>query len=389
MIEHAFGGLYRGKRVFVTGHTGFKGSWLVLWLARLGAEVHGYALEPPTLPSLFEDAGVGEALASHQTGDVRDPDALLRAVEAARPEFVFHLAAQSLVRLSYSQPRDTYDVNVMGTVNVLDAVRRVASVRVCQVVTSDKCYENREWVYAYRENDPLGGYDPYSSSKGCAELAVSAYRRSFFAAEGAGPAGTSLASVRAGNVIGGGDWAQDRILPDCVRALQRGEPVLVRNPHAVRPWQHVLEPLSGYLSAAACQWEDPIRFAEAWNFGPSAAANLPVREIVERVLREWGGEASWRSPSTMAADGRREESMPPHEARFLKLDITKAQNLLHWGPVFSVEEAVAATVRWYRETAAHGEVRAVRSLCLDQIHDYTTRAAGMGAAWAAPARSQI
>lgn len=383
MIEPLFGGAFRGKRVFVTGHTGFKGSWLSLWLAQLGAEVHGYSLEPPTERNLFDEAKVESCLASHRIADVRDSHALFQVVQAVQPEFVFHLAAQSLVRQSYSAPRETYEINVMGTVNLLEAVRRVESVRVCQIVTSDKCYENQEWVYGYRENDPMGGYDPYSSSKGCAELIVSAYRRSFFPPEAVTACGTSLASARAGNVIGGGDWALDRIVPDCIRALEAGEPILVRNPDAIRPWQHVLEPLSGYLHLAARQLRDPQTFSDAWNFGPSSAGNLPVREIVEMVIAEWGcaGECEVVSSS----DGvRLAENAPLHEAGFLKLDITKTQNLLGWLPVLGVAEAVSATVGWYRERV-HGESRTSSlNMCLSQIDQYTEKAARLNSEWAEP-----
>jgi CDP-glucose 4,6-dehydratase len=378
MIEPSFDGVFQDRRVFLTGHTGFKGSWLALWLAELGAEVHGYALAPPTRPNLFEQAEVEPRLAAHHLADVRDLEALRRAVREAEPEIVFHLAAQSLVRESYREPRETYEVNVMGTVNLLEAVRGVDSVRVCQVVTSDKCYENHEWAYAYRENDALGGYDPYSSSKGCTELVVSAYRRSFFAA-GQGAPRLSLASARAGNVIGGGDRAADRIIPDCIRALEAGRPIAVRNPHAVRPWQHVLEPLGGYLLLAARQFQAPERFSDAWNFGPSAAGNLTVRQIVELVLAEWG-RGEWES-------GLSTEQAVPHEANFLKLDITRANNLLGWYPVHSVAEAVRATVEWYREL--HDSARDAGELCLRQIDDYTEQARRRGLNWAAPVPTNL
>jgi len=381
MTDFHFGGVFSGKRVLVTGHTGFKGSWLALWLSRLGAEVHGYALPPTGERSLFRDAGVESCLASQRMADVRDTAALTTAVREIRPDFVFHLAAQSLVRPSYQEPRDTYDVNVMGTVNLLEAVRATDSVRVCQVVTSDKCYENREWVYAYRENDPMGGHDPYSSSKACAELVVSAYRSSFFPASQQG--GPSLSSVRAGNVIGGGDWAVDRIIPDCVRALEAGVTIPVRNPDAIRPWQHVLEPLSGYLYLAAEQWSRPEEFGEAWNFGPTGAGNVAVREIVALSVRAWGG-GEWRSPDATAG-GPAEPA--PHEARFLKLDITKTQNLLGWRPVFAVEDAVAATISWYRERG--GSASSNRALCVDQINQYAARAAELKLGWAAPAPGRM
>jgi CDP-glucose 4,6-dehydratase len=365
---------YRGRRVFVTGHTGFKGAWLSLWLAELGAEVHGYALNPPTTPSLFDEARVAERLASHRVADVRDAAAVAAAVREVRPEVVLHLAAQPLVRRSYREPRETFDTNVMGTVNVLEAVRATPGVRACQVVTSDKCYENRGWAYAYRENDPMGGADPYSASKGCAELVVAAYRRSFLPPGGDKGAGTdkggggpSLASVRAGNVIGGGDWAEDRIIPDSVRALAAGEAVPVRNPRAVRPWQHVLEPLGGYLLLAARQWADPAdpTWADGWNFGPPAAGGVPVRDVVNLAVETWGS-GTWVDRSDPAQ---------PHEAHTLKLDVTKACTLLGWRPVLSVREAVAETVGWYRRRAAAGAAFDARGECLAQIHSYASRAA--------------
>jgi CDP-glucose 4,6-dehydratase len=372
-VTDAFGGVYRGRRVLLTGHTGFKGGWMALWLARLGAGVHGYALEAPTTPSLFEAANVEGTCASHEIGDVRDFDRLLAAVRRARPEIVFHLAAQPLVRDSYRSPRETFDVNLMGTVNLLEAVRQAGGARVVQVVTSDKCYENHEWAYAYRESDPVGGRDPYSASKGCAEIAAAAYRRSFFESAN-GP--VSVSTARAGNVIGGGDWAADRIVPDCVTALERGEPVVVRNPDAVRPWQHVLEPLSGYLLLAARQWAEPARWNEAWNFGPPPQSAVPVGRLVEMVHRAWGAsaESSVRMPSF-------DPSAEPHEARYLRLDATKAQTQLGWMPVMDLERSVAETVGWYRERAERGAGFDGRAACLRQIDAYTSLAARAGAAW--------
>lgn len=354
-------GFYRGRSVFVTGHTGFKGSWLSLWLAELGAHVHGYSLAPATTPSLFEEANVRERLASHQLADVRDPETLSGAIQKARPEVVFHLAAQPLVRRSYREPRETFETNVMGTVNLLEAVRRQESVRVCQVITSDKCYDNREWPYAYRENDAMGGSDPYSASKGCAELVVAAYRRSYFSSTGQS---VSLASARAGNVIGGGDWAEDRIIPDCVRALSSNQPIAVRNPNAVRPWQHVLEPLNGYLQLAARQWQEPGRFSDGWNFGPGPADAVPVRDVVETVLQTWGS-GNWIDQSSGAN---------PHEAHTLKLDITKATAALGWRPVHSVREAIALTIGWYRRR--HQDTLDLQSLCLSQIRSFVDRLTG-------------
>lgn len=364
---------YRGKRVFVTGHTGFKGSWLCLWLSELGAEVHGYALVPPTKPSLFEEASVADRLGSHYVGDVRDFETFKRRISTVAPEIVFHLAAQSLVRHSYGDPRGTYETNVMGTVNLLEAMRGLPSVRVCQVVTSDKCYDNREWVFSYRENDPMGGHDPYSSSKGCAELVVGAYRNSFFSPRKEELARTSVASVRAGNVIGGGDWAEDRLVPDCIRALLSNQKVVVRHPDAVRPWQHVLEPLAGYLWLGYRQWHDPLAFSGAWNFGPFGSSNLCVREVVEDVLATWGKD-SW---TTLPASDQGEAA----EATWLKLDITKAQSCLGWTPLLTVHEAIQWTVSWYRERHTSPAVK-LRDLTHQQIRQYMERGCEAGTPWA-------
>jgi CDP-glucose 4,6-dehydratase len=324
---------WAGKRVFVTGHTGFKGSWLSLWLAALGAKVTGYALAAPSKPSLWDlveaKAGVASTLA-----DIRDLDALGRAMDAAQPEIVFHLAAQSLVRPSYDDPAGTYATNVLGTVHVLEAARRAKGLRALVNVTSDKCYENLETGQAYREGDPMGGRDPYSSSKGCAELVTSAYRLSFF--KGAG-----IASARAGNVFGGGDWALDRIVPDTVRATVAGNPVQVRNPRAVRPWQHVLEPLAGYLLLAERLCEKPVDFAEAWNFGPDETDAVPVETVVGTMTKLWGPPAAWKT------DG----GQHPHEAHFLRLDSSKARARLGWRPRLKLPLALEWTVDWYRSQA--------------------------------------
>lgn len=329
-----FNGVFKGKRILITGHTGFKGSWLTVWLTSLGSSVIGYSLDPPTHPSLFDSLNLVEKI-NHIQGDVRDFEHLQDVIGRYQPEIIFHLAAQALVRRSYADPRLTYETNIMGTVNLLDAVRHNKSVRVVINVTSDKCYENREWVYAYRENDTMGGFDPYSSSKGCAELVTSAYNNSFFKSAG----NTYISSARAGNVIGGGDWAEDRIIPDCIRALTNRESIIVRNPNAIRPWQHVLEPLSGYLCLASSMWIDGDRFAGAWNFGPDATSNIPVYRVVDSVTQEWG-YGGWHTP-----DG----AMPqPHEAKFLKLDCTKANNHLGWYPVYNFEQAIRATTAWYK-----------------------------------------
>jgi CDP-glucose 4,6-dehydratase len=361
---------FAGRPVLVTGHTGFKGAWLCLWLRELGAEVHGFSLPPPTAPSLYADARLGELLASEALADVRDAAAVEGVVRRARPEVVFHLAAQPLVRRSYREPRATWETNVLGTVNVLEAVRTVPGVRVCQVITSDKCYENPSQVCAFRETDPMGGHDPYSASKGAAELAVAAWRRSFFPPDRVAEHGVSLSSARAGNVIGGGDWAEDRILPDCVRALARGEPVPVRNPAAVRPWQHVLEPLSGYLRLAARQLDEPRAFADGFNFGPPPAGNLTVGAVADLVVRHWGAGRWEHRPAGTA--GPRDRL---HEAAFLKLDITKATTLLDWRPLFTPEEAIAATVAWYRRRHSEDAAFDARAACRRQIADYQQRQA--------------
>jgi CDP-glucose 4,6-dehydratase len=343
-----FADLYRGKRVLVTGHTGFKGAWLSEWLLGLGAEVTGFALPPPTTPSLFVQLGLASRL-RHIEGDVRDLAAVRAAFAVARPDFVFHLAAQPLVRLSYDQPTETFAANVMGTANVLEAARLAADpARPCTVIaiTTDKCYENREWVHSYREEDPMGGYDPYSASKGAAELVIASYRRSYFSAP---DSPVRLASARAGNVIGGGDWALDRIVPDCMRALAKGETIPVRNKVATRPWQHVLEPLSGYLwLGAALSGLAPDRFhypaqsyASAFNFGPTLASNRTVAELVQEILKHWPGR--WEDRSDPRA---------VHEAKLLNLATDKAHHLLGWRPVWSFAETIARTATWYRETEA-------------------------------------
>lgn len=363
---------FAGRRVLVTGHTGFKGAWLALWLHELGAEVHGMALAPE-VPSLFAEAAVEELLASHTIADVRSAPEVGGCVRRVRPEVVFHLAAQPLVRRSYREPAATWDTNVMGTVNVLEAVRETPGVRVCQVVTSDKCYENPGQVCAFRETDPMGGHDPYSSSKGAVELAVAAWRRSYFPPERVRDHGVSLSSVRAGNVIGGGDWAEDRIIPDCVRALAAGRPVPVRNPAAVRPWQHVLEPLSGYLALAARQWEEPAGFADGYNFGPLPAGNLTVGRVAELAVAAWGGGGLEHAPPARGpADGDR-----LHEASFLKLDITKATTLLDWSPAMTAAEAVTETVRWYRQRHQEGAGFDARAACRRQIAEYRARHPGL------------
>ena len=330
---------FAGKRVFLTGHTGFKGSWLALWLAGLGAKVYGYALPPPTAPSNFVLAGVEKLLAGHTLADIRDTRALAAALAAAQPDIVFHLAAQPLVRLSYEQPHETFDVNVMGTACLLDAVRGLRKPCAVIIVTSDKCYENVGHERGYCESDPMGGFDPYSASKGATELLVASYRRSFFPPARLAEHGVRLATARAGNVIGGGDWARDRIVTDMVAALVDGRPIPVRNPHAVRPWQHVLEPLSGYLTlAAALQDADAAKWCAGWNFGPVCGGEATVGELAGTFVQAWGG-GSWQDVS---------QPGQPHEAAILRLNIDQAGRELGWHPRWDCAETVARTARWYR-----------------------------------------
>lgn len=366
----AFADAYRNKRVFLTGHTGFKGSWLAEWLLALGAEITGYSLPPPTEPALFGQLGLADRL-NHIEGDVRDLSKLRHALEAARPDFVFHLAAQPLVRLSYREPVETYSTNIMGTVNVLEAVRLAGRPCVIVAVTTDKCYENKGLAHDYHEGDPMGGFDPYSSSKGAAELVISAYRRSYFSGSNSG---LRLASARAGNVLGGGDWASDRIVPDAIRALKGGEIIPVRNKVSTRPWQHVLEPLSGYLALGAQLAVSPLAdadkasLASAFNFGPSLSSNRTVAELVEEILLHWPGR--WEDKSDPAA---------VHEARFLNLATEKALQLLRWEPVWSFEQTIAQTVNWYRENNSHPERTA--AFTVGQIAAYTADARARGLYW--------
>jgi CDP-glucose 4,6-dehydratase len=339
----------------ITGHTGFKGSWLSLWLQQRGAEVTGYATEPPTDPSLFRAARVHAEMRS-VIGDVRDLSHLFATVVECRPDLVIHLAAQPLVRYGYANPVETFATNVMGTVNLLEAVRQAGGVRVVLVITSDKCYENREWPWGYREIEPMGGRDPYSSSKGCAELVTAAYRESFFPAQDYARHGVALASARAGNVIGGGDWATDRLIPDIVRSFSEGQTVLIRNPHAIRPWQHVLDPLSGYLSLMERLWEGPA-FSGGWNFGPDDGGARPVSAIVERMVQLWGQGARWEHDA----------GPHPHEAHFLKLDCSLARSRLGWTPRLPFDTALEWTIAWYR---AYWSGQDARILTQEQIAAY-------------------
>jgi CDP-glucose 4,6-dehydratase len=328
------------KRVLVTGHTGFKGGWLSLWLQLMGAEVVGYSLQPPTEPSLFKEARVSADMHSI-IGDIRDLDHLRRVIDDHQPEIVFHLAAQAIVRESYEDPLTTFDSNVMGTVKTLEAVRQSGCVRAVVVVTSDKCYENKEWCWGYREIDPVGGFDPYSSSKGCAELVTSAYRRSFFKKRADFNGGAaSISSARAGNVIGGGDWATDRLIPDMMKSFMSFEPLVIRKPNAIRPWQFVLEPLRGYLMLAEKLWTDEgHRFDSAWNFGPDDSSARPVQWIVEKLTALWGGGARWEL----------DNAEHPHEAHYLKLDCSKAKSLLGWKPEIGLSKTLELIALWYRK----------------------------------------
>jgi CDP-glucose 4,6-dehydratase len=344
-------GFWNGKRILLTGHTGFKGAWLSLYLEALGAKVTGLALAPDQNPSLFEVARIDSGMCSI-LGDIRDLPAVERAVIEAQPDIAIHMAAQALVRRGYREPVETYATNVLGTVHVLDAVRRLSKARACVVVTSDKCYENQEWIWSYRESEPMGGRDPYSNSKGCAELVVGAYRASYFA-----QAGMGLASARAGNVIGGGDWSEHRLVPDLIRSFIDRKPTMIRNPDAIRPWQHVLEAINGYLVLVEQLWNDPVAFAEGWNFGPPDTGAVPVHAIADRLVAKWGDGAAWT----------RDKEAGVHEAHLLKLDSTKARTLLPWQPKLGIEEALDWIVEWHR---AYETRHNMRDFTLHQIAQY-------------------
>lgn len=349
------------KVVLVTGHTGFKGAWLSLWLRKLGARVIGYSLPPPTTPSLFMLARVADDMESVQ-GDIRDLDHLGAVITEHRPDIVIHLAAQALVRYSYRNPVETYATNVMGTVHVMEAVRQSESVRALLNVTSDKCYENREWIWGYREGEPLGGHDPYSSSKACAELVTAAYRQSYFTGS-AESAGAVVASARAGNVIGGGDWAEDRLIPDVVRAFLLEQAIMIRRPAAVRPWQHVLDPLGGYLLLLERMWDRKNGLDQAWNFGPPVHDAKPVRWIVERMTELWGGKASMKLDT----------SAQPHEAGMLSLDCSKARTALGWTPRLGLDKALEWTVEWYKAYQRGDDMRGLTEDQIDRYQNYNIR----------------
>ena len=356
MSTHVDPSFWKGKKVFLTGHTGFKGAWAALWLQQMGAVVKGFALNPPTSPSLFEQASVAAGMES-EIGDIRDGEAIARSMKAFNPDILIHMAAQALVRLSYREPVETYATNVMGTVHVFEAARQCPSLKAIVNITTDKCYENREWEWGYRENEAMGGHDPYSNSKGCAELVTSAYQRSFFNTPGT----ANLASVRAGNVIGGGDWAQDRLVPDLLKAFENQQAVIIRNPDATRPWQHVLEPLSGYFVLAQKLYADNGKqFAQGWNFGPHEDDAKPVQWIVEKMAGLWGNGASWQLDA----------GSHPHEANYLKLDISKVKHQLGWQPAWRLGTALEKIIAWHQGWLKGTSGATAQALCLQQIKEY-------------------
>ena len=347
---------YKGKKVLITGHTGFKGSWLAVWLHSLGAEVVGIGLYPYTDKDNYVLTQIGQRIKADIREDICNCGKIKEIFKTYQPEIVFHLAAQPLVRLSYEKPVETYQTNVMGSINVMEAVKVTPSVNVCLMITTDKCYENREQIWGYRENEPMGGYDPYSSSKGAAEIAISSWRRSFFNPDKYEIHHKSIASARAGNVIGGGDWQTDRIIPDCIRCLEQGQPIGIRSPKAVRPWQHVLEPLRGYLLLAMKMWNEPTKYCEGWNFGPTQESIIPVWEVARQVIECYGsGELKDLSDKNAL-----------HEANLLMLDISKARFRLGWQPKMNIEQCIALTVEWYKRYKTED----VYNLCLEQIEQY-------------------
>jgi CDP-glucose 4,6-dehydratase len=362
-MSNLFNNSYKNRTVLVTGATGFKGAWLCTWLNKLGADVVGYSLKPPTNPSMFEICNL-ESKITNIIGDVRDYSNLLNVFEEHKPEILFHLAAQPLVRLSYKSPIETYETNVMGTVNLLESAKNTDSVKSVVVITTDKCYENKEWVYGYRESDPMGGYDPYSSSKGCAELVVSSYRNSFY-----NERRIALSSARAGNVIGGGDWAEDRLLPDFVKSVSQNRSIFIRNPLATRPWQHVLEPLSGYLWLGALSFKDREKYSSAWNFGPKDTDVLSVEKILKLAINSWG-------EGSIELD----KNYNPHEANLLKLDISKAATYLKWNPVYDVDSAVKNAISWYKSYYENKDEN-MYEYTLKQIEQYEKEAKNQNLVW--------
>lgn len=356
MDNDIFNNFYKGKRVLVTGHTGFKGSWLSIWLHALGADVIGVALDPSTERDNYVLSGIGDIIHADIRADIRDGEKMKEIFREYKPEIVFHLAAQPLVRLSYEMPVETYQTNVMGTINILEAIRVTDSVKVGVMITTDKCYENKEQIWGYRESDPMGGYDPYSSSKGCCELVISSWRNSFFNPKDYDKHGKSIASVRAGNVIGGGDWATDRIIPDCIRALEANKPIEIRSPKAIRPWQHVLEPLSGYLLLAKKMWEEPTKYCEGWNFGPNPESVSTVWDVASKVVEKYG--------KGILKDVSDPQSL--HEAKLLTLDISKAKYRLGWTPRLNINQTIEMTVDWYNKYRS----KLCHHLCILQINRF-------------------
>lgn len=346
---------WRGKRVFLTGHTGFKGGWLSLWLSSMGAKVTGYAMAPNTTPNLFDVLAIDSLIEKSHIADIRDLEILQKAMLEAQPDILIHMAAQPLVRYSYENPVETYATNVMGTVHVLEAARKIGPIRATVVVTTDKCYENREWDWGYRENEAMGGHDPYSNSKGCAELVTSAYRNSFFPIQ---KSQNAVASARAGNVIGGGDWSLDRLIPDAIKAFEAGKPLMIRNPLATRPWQHVLEPLSGYLLLGQALYLDGSSYASSWNFGPQDNDTRPVQEVIDLLISRWNGAARWE----------KEGSEQPHEAQLLKLDCSKARQKLGWVPKWDLPMAIENIVEWQKSFQSNANMQ---DISLAQINRYT------------------
>lgn len=351
-----FNNVYKNKTVLVTGHTGFKGSWLSIWLNSLGASVVGYSLPPNTEPSNFKSSGLENKVKSY-FGDTRDIEKLSKVVLEHKPDFIFHLASQPLVRKSYNEPKETFEINMIGLINLLEIIRINDLKTVFINITSDKCYENKEWVWPYRETDPLGGYDPYSASKACSEIITSSYRNSFFNAKET-ESQTLVSTVRAGNVIGGGDWSEDRIIPDCIKSLTKNKPIIIRNPNSIRPWQHVLEPLSGYLWLGARMYSEGETYCSAWNFGSVATKNLPVLDLVKLIIKIWGSGSYETDPA----------SKKLHEATYLKLDSHKAINQLKWEPLLEIENAIKITVEWFKNFYSGNENS--YDLCLGQIQNY-------------------